>query len=281
MKISYSKMSSYFNCPRKFYLDYVLKKAVYRDSIHTIYGTSIHETIQLIIKDMFNKELKSESVYIDFFIDYFNGLRGKLKSLSNLKFNEFVSYGKSVILFFYKNKDRYYGDPMYQFRDVEFEHEVEYKDNISITMKADVVIFDSYESKIIIDDLKISMRGWSDKQKKDEIKILQLLFYKFVLLFESGFDKCNDVDVRFIVFKNIAFAPKGLDIPAQRIQTIKPASGKQKMKLVKKYLDKFIDENINEQGEYIDKGIENYECFESSYCKFCEYRGGEFCSIKK
>lgn len=281
MRVSFSKISSYYSCPRKFYVDYVLKKSVFKDSIYTIYGTSIHETVQLILVDMFDKKLKSKNEYFDFFKQQFKDRFPKLKYISDNQKRDFTNYGLETIAFFYKNKDKYYGDPMYSLGGIEMDVLVNYKENIDLYCLIDAVIYDKYDKKVIIDDFKTSMRGWGNKEKKNKYKILQLLFYKFILMIDDGSDNYDEILPRYIVFKNIAFAPKGIDVPAQRVQTIKPASGKFKMKEVKEILDDFIDKNIDVYGNYIDRGIENYESIKSNNCKYCEYAGSEYCSIKK
>ena len=45
-KISYSNIIMYIECPWKWKLNYIDKLEAKSDSIDTIYGTSLHETIQ-------------------------------------------------------------------------------------------------------------------------------------------------------------------------------------------------------------------------------------------
>ena len=44
--VSYSQYSIWRKCPHQWYLNYFKGLASYSQSIHTIFGTSIHETLQ-------------------------------------------------------------------------------------------------------------------------------------------------------------------------------------------------------------------------------------------
>jgi hypothetical protein len=44
--VSYSQYSIYNNCEYQWYLSYIKKESSFTHSIHTVYGTSMHETLQ-------------------------------------------------------------------------------------------------------------------------------------------------------------------------------------------------------------------------------------------
>ena len=52
--VSYSQFSMWASCPHKWYLTYVENKQPYQASIHTVFGTAFHETIQDYITVMYN-----------------------------------------------------------------------------------------------------------------------------------------------------------------------------------------------------------------------------------
>ena len=53
--ISYSQYAMWASCPYKWYLTYVEKKQPYQASIHTVFGTAMHETMQDYITVMYNE----------------------------------------------------------------------------------------------------------------------------------------------------------------------------------------------------------------------------------
>ena len=73
---SYSKLSTYKDCPFRFYLNYVLKNFAYSASIATEFGSAIHkceEDIAHYIQD------KKE---IDYVIEHMPAIMDKLTSIS-------------------------------------------------------------------------------------------------------------------------------------------------------------------------------------------------------
>ena len=51
--ISYSQYSIWANCPHQWYNSYVKNLNPYSDTIHTIFGTAMHETLQHYISVMY------------------------------------------------------------------------------------------------------------------------------------------------------------------------------------------------------------------------------------
>ena len=51
--VSYSQYSMWAKCPHQWYLTYVENKQPYQASIHTVFGTAFHETLQAYISTMY------------------------------------------------------------------------------------------------------------------------------------------------------------------------------------------------------------------------------------
>ena len=45
-RVSYSQYNQWVTCPYKWKLNYIDKLGVWTDSIHTLFGTSMHEVLQ-------------------------------------------------------------------------------------------------------------------------------------------------------------------------------------------------------------------------------------------
>ena len=74
--ISYSQFSMYMSCPIRWYNDYALNKRVFEQSIHTIFGTAMHEVLQNYLTVMYSTTAKKADE-----IDLASDLQGRLVSL--------------------------------------------------------------------------------------------------------------------------------------------------------------------------------------------------------
>ena len=57
-KISYSQYSMWAQCPHRWKTAYIDEQREYSDSIHTMFGTSMHEVIQTFLTVMYNDTAK-------------------------------------------------------------------------------------------------------------------------------------------------------------------------------------------------------------------------------
>ena len=55
--ISYSQYSMYEQCNHRWKLNYVDKHRTFTDSIHTLFGTAMHEVIQVYLHVLYNKSI--------------------------------------------------------------------------------------------------------------------------------------------------------------------------------------------------------------------------------
>ena len=64
-KVSYSQFSLYHQCPNRWKLDYIDGLRTHEQSIHTIFGSSIHEAIQHWLQVIYNDSVKAGNA-VDF-----------------------------------------------------------------------------------------------------------------------------------------------------------------------------------------------------------------------
>ena len=57
--ISYSQLSSFATCEKQWYLTYVKRLAPYQPSIHAVFGTAMHETIQSWLEVLYHDKVKT------------------------------------------------------------------------------------------------------------------------------------------------------------------------------------------------------------------------------
>ena len=57
-KVSYSQYNQWVTCPYKWKLNYIDELGEFTDSIHTLFGTSMHEVLQTYLTVMYNDTIK-------------------------------------------------------------------------------------------------------------------------------------------------------------------------------------------------------------------------------
>ena len=74
----------------------------------------------------------------------------------------------------------------------------------------DFVLYNENTNKIKIFDIKTSKNGWRDKEKKDELKMQQIILYKEYFARQYKMDP-EQIDVEFFVVKRKLY--ENLDFP--------------------------------------------------------------------
>jgi hypothetical protein len=188
--ISYSQFSIFKECPHKWELLYKDGLQQYTSTIHTVFGTAMHEALQHYITIMYEQSTAAADRFdIDtFFEDKFREVYLKeYKSNSNTHFSssaemrEFFDDGIAILDFFKKKRGQYFSKrgwhlvkcelPVLLNPDNKFNN-VLYKGYL------DLVLYNENTNTFKIIDFKTSTRGWNDKTKKDEGKQFQLILYK-------------------------------------------------------------------------------------------------------
>ena len=128
----------------------------------------------------------------------------------------------------------------------------------------DLVLYDKVVDKYTIYDIKTSTRGWSDYEKKDQVKVNQILLYKRFFSNLKGIPE-DKIDVQFFIVRrkineNLEFAPK-------RVQEFIPAHGVKKTKDALEDIQNFVVEAFTPEGAYQDKKYKK----NPSKCKYCPY----------
>ena len=111
--ISYSQLSMYTQCPRKWALQYRDGHKVVEQSIHMTFGTALHETLQMYLDVMYN-ESAAAADRLDLETDLENRLRDEYqkgyKKNNGVHFTdpqglrEFYSDGVEIIRYIKKNR---------------------------------------------------------------------------------------------------------------------------------------------------------------------------------
>lgn len=283
--ISYSQLSMYLSCPKKWALQYRDGHKVPSFSINMTFGSAFHETLQNYLSVMYNESgVKADAINIEeYFEERFRENYAKgYKDNKNVHFSspkemrEFYEDGLAILDFIKKKRGEYFSIKGWHLVGIEIPIVMapnKSHNNVLFNGFIDLVLYHEPTEKFVIYDIKTSSRGWSDKEKKDEVKQFQILLYKQYFSEQFGVD-IENIDVEFFIVKRKIWEQS--DYPQKRVQQFTPANGKTKVKKAKVALDTFVDEVFNLDGSY--KSTDHQATPSKSSCFYCQYKSKkEFC----
>lgn len=280
--ISYSQTLSYNTCPHQWSLKYVQGLQEYKPSIHTVFGTAIHEVLQEWLKELYegtvkkSNEMNFEAMLRDKLMSVYASEKdkyGKHFSTSE-ELSEFYNDGIEILEYVRKKRSTYFSTKYCRLVGVEIPLIHKIAENIFFKGYIDIVLYDEQDDKYIILDIKTSTSGWNQYAKKDDKKLAQLLLYKEFLSKQFNID-VEKVDVKYFIVKRKIPADPEYPAMGRRIQEFIPPSGKIKRGQATTALTKFINDAFDSQGKYIDKEYEKKPS--KANCMFCEYKGTIHC----
>jgi hypothetical protein len=281
--ISYSQFSMFNECPKKWSLQYVEGHKQFTSTIHTVFGTALHEVIQHYLTVMYEQS-GAEADKINTYEMFEDKLREEYtkqyKSNKNQHFSspdELREFFEDVIEIrreFAKYKSKHFSKRGWHLIGCEIPiqlHPDPKLPNVVYQGYLDIVMYHEPTNKIYIIDLKTSTSGWNDKQKKDENKQFQLILYKKFFSEQFNFP-IENIEVEFFIVKRKLFESD--DFVIRRIQKFKPPSGKVKLNKATQALNDFLksafDLNGYKKTEHKPKSNNN--------CKWCVFHKTYLCS---
>jgi len=263
-QVSYSQYSLWNQCPYQWKLQYVDKIKTSEPSIHTIFGSAMHEALQTYLGCMFNFTIKeADEQNIE------DLLRRKMKEfyqkeiveteklhlVSRDDMVEFYMQGEEIIDYFRKKRSDYFNKKGWSLLGIEERLAIPIRGDLHFLGFLDVVLKDEISGKIKIIDIKTATMGWNKYQKADVVKNDQLLLYK------EYYSKKHDVpvekiDIEFLIFKRKLW--EKAEFPQKRIQRHVPANGKPSMNKMRSRFEEFLDACYDESGKV--KNIEYEKC---------------------
>lgn len=282
--ISYSQTLSYNTCPHQWALRYVKNFIEYKPSIHTVFGTALHEVIQEWLTCLYEDSVKkSNEMDLQGLLEekLFNVYKqekekyGKHFSTSE-ELSEFFRDGVEILNYVRKKRAAFFSTKYYKLVGVEIPLVHRIKENVFFKGYIDILFYDEQEDKYIIFDIKTSTSGWNASAKKDDKKLAQLLLYKEFLAKQFNLD-VEKIDVRYFIVKRKVPADPEFAAMGRRVQEFVPPSGKIKRGQAFNNLSKFIQDAFDDQGRYVEKDYEQKPS--KSNCIFCEFKQTEHCKV--
>lgn len=282
--ISYSQYSQYNKCPLAWKLKYIDKIKDDEPSIHSVFGNAMHAVIQHYLQVLFTETVK-KSESLDFKSLLLTQIRDNYAS-EIAKYNRHFSTkeelteiymdGLATLQYLVKKRPEYFDKKGWELIGTELPLKVApdpSRPTVFLISYLDIVFRNKNTGEIYIFDLKTSKRGWRDYEKKDALKVNQLILYKhfFSKQFNIPIDKIN---VEFYILK------RKIDddsmYPQRRVQKFKPTQGKIICAKALQSFHHFIDNCFDKNGQYKTDGFYNPTAGRNGYnCTFCPFKNRE------
>jgi len=280
-KISYSQFSMYSQCPKHWELAYAKGLRTFSQSIHTIFGTAFHETLQNYLTVMFDQSAKAaDSIDIHDYLktQMYTSYKEAVEKMGNhfsnkFELGEFYEDGVAILDWFKRKRGQYFSARNDELLGIEIPiyHPVnETNDKVMMLGYLDVVIRDKRNNKITIIDIKTSTMGWNKWQKADKTKTSQLVLYKKYFAEQYGYD-VDDIDIKYMIVKRKLI--DGAMFPQKRITEFSPASGKPTRNKLATEIKSFVDSSFHADGSFnLDRNYVASAGKNNKNCKWCEFK---------
>lgn len=286
--ISFSQLYMWSKCPYHWKLNYIDKLSSFTDSIHTIFGTAIHETIQYWIAIMYLQsatraaELDLKTYFKNIFRRLYDEPKNKeLFAQTKHQIPEFFHDGINILNYLQSHRDKFFDVRDWEIVGCEVPILCaisEKHKNVNIAGYLDVVLHDMINDRYRIIDLKTSTHGWSEYDKQDTVKKGQVILYKYY--FSKQYDiPLDSIDVEYMILKrkiqNNIISP----YPITPISQFKPPSGKPTINKLLKIVDDMVDNCFTNTGRRNPDAL--YEAIHNdTNCRFCEHKNNGHCQLK-
>lgn len=285
--VSFSQYSMYNTCQYQWYLAYVKKQKIFKPGIHLLYGTSLHEALQEFLRLMYDESIKAaeEMDLVGYFEErMYENYKHDLQENDNEHYTtkeelmEFIEDGRASLDWFKSKRSKYFSKKGTKLVGIEIpilQSITEYSPNVLLQGYIDFILYHEADKSYTIYDIKTSTRGWSDKEKKDDNKVNQILFYK--KFYSKALNVPEEkIDVKFFIVKRKIY--ENTEFPIPRIQEFVPASGKIKVKKAYESLENFVKECFTPDAKYI---TDRTYVKNTSSCKYCPYNDRQDLCDKK
>jgi len=285
-RVSFSQYSTYSSCPQQYKLRYIDKLGESSANIYTIFGTSIHETIQHFLSVMYGvskkqaMEIDTDKLLLDWMRKEYTKETEKLSEgtiCSQLELEEFYGDGRRILEWFKAKIDKFYTKTGFELVGIEIPLNAKIKEGVSFIGFIDVVMRDLSDNSIIIIDLKTSTMGWNKYAKADKFKNAQIVLYKkyYSELFNIPLDK---IKVEYQIMRRKLYEDAPFPIPYMSKHI--PANGKPTVNKIYNEFINFVDDVFDDEGKFNVREYPKQPGDRQKNCKFCEFGKRGLCDKK-
>ena len=283
--VSYSQFKIWQQCPWRWKLRYIDRIKEDEPSIHLIFGTAMHETLQCYLLAMYSNSVKHadsldlKKILSEKMSEIHTGLLKNYEELekyvSKKVMVEFYYDGVKIIDWFKSHRVDYFNSRTEELIGIEVSIEKELGTGLKFLAYLDIVIRNKETGKIRIIDFKTSTKGWNSYAKNDSKTTSQLILYKALYSAMYKVDP-KDISVEYMILKRKLY--EDIPYPQKQIQKYIPASGKPTMNKVVNHFQFFVESCFTSDGSH-DTTAVFPKIATSNNCRFCEFKNKpELCS---
>jgi hypothetical protein len=247
-------------------------------SIHTIFGTAMHEVIQEWLDILLNKsETMANSLDLDenLKVKFHEHFKAGIKEVDGQKvfpsdrktLEEFYHQGTEILSYVQKHQKKLFPTQNVKLVGIEYPIDVEVRPGVKYVGFVDIITKNEKTGMINIYDLKTSRAGWTQSQKSDKTKISQLLLYKKFISELFAVDPMQ-VRVEYVILKRIISENSPYPIP--RVSPFEPPHGKPSINKAWTDFESFLNDCFDGEGNYKTDTIKHKAS--KSACKYCVFR---------
>ena len=280
--ISYSQFSMYNACPKQWELKYIKGHKDFNMSIHLLFGTAMHETIQTWLYELYEVGPGSADK-----MDIAGMLRENMTSEYIKRMEEgggeifteqgemevFYDQGLKILNFLTRNRRKYFSAKHYELIAIEmpiYRQASEHNENVFMNGFIDIILQDKETKKYIILDIKTSTAGWNKYMRADKNKTSQLLIYKKYFAQQIGCSE-KDIDVKYLIVRRVI--PEDSMFPIRPVSEFSPSNGKPSVNVVSKNVDDFVKTSFNKDGSHnTEREYEAKVGKNGKNCKWCPFK---------
>ena len=281
--ISYSQLSSFATCEKQWYLTYVKRLAPYQPSIHAVFGTAMHETIQSWLEVLYHDKVKTanemdlDALLYENMIKAYKGQKAQNAHehfTDQKEMNMFYLDGKHILNFLKKKRGGYFSTKGVYLAGIETLLYQELRPGVVFKGLIDLVFYDERVDEWTIMDIKTSTSGWNKFAKNDDKRKSQILLYKefFSRQFSIPIEKIN---VEYFIVKRKVPVEAEFASMQKRVQEFRPSDGPRKMKQAVNLMENFVHKAVDIKGNYIDKDYPTSPSRDA--CRFCAIKEMRLC----
>jgi hypothetical protein len=285
-KVSFSQYSMWSSCPQQYKLNYIDKLGESSGNIHTLFGSSMHETIQHYLSVMYGvskkqaDEIDLDRLLLDRMKENFTKEKEALSEgtpCTQIELEEFYGDGRRILTWFKKYCSKFYSKSGYELVGIEIPLNANIKPGVHFIGFIDIVLRDLASNEIIIIDLKTSTMGWNQYQKVDKMKNSQILLYKkyYSELFNVPITK---IKVEYQIMRRKL--PEDSAFPIPYISKHVPPNGTPSVNKVYDEFMEFINTVFNDDGTFKDIPFPKVPGTNKKNCKWCEFMNRGICDGK-
>jgi hypothetical protein len=285
-KVSFSQYSMWSSCPQQYKLNYIDKLGESSGNIHTLFGSSMHETIQHYLSVMYGvskkqaDEIELDRLLLDRMKENFTKEKEALSEgtpCTQIELEEFYGDGRRILTWFKKYCSKFYSKSGYELVGIEIPLNANIKPGVHFIGFIDIVLRDLASNEIIIIDLKTSTMGWNQYQKADKMKNSQILLYKkyYSELFNVPITK---IKVEYQIMRRKL--PEDSAFPIPYISKHVPPNGTPSVNKVYDEFMEFINTVFDDEGSFKNIPYPKVPGQNKKNCKWCEFMSRGICDGK-